>query len=29
VGADNEYIYMKHLGFGKSHIEELTAEGVI
>lgn len=29
IGADNEYIYMKHLGFGKSYIEELSAEGII
>ena len=29
VGADNEYIYMKYLGFGKGTVTRLKEEGVI
>ncbi|MGZ8450148.1 MAG: CaiB/BaiF CoA transferase family protein [Candidatus Deferrimicrobiaceae bacterium] len=29
VGSDNEYIYMKYLGLGKSTIQELAAEGIL
>lgn len=29
VGQDNEYIYLKHLGYGKSHLRELKKKGVI
>ena len=29
IGADNDYIYMKYLGFGKAHLVKLQEEGTI
>ncbi|MFN3383596.1 MAG: CoA transferase [Archaeoglobaceae archaeon] len=29
VGADNEFIYLKYLGFGREKLEKLKSEGVI
>lgn len=29
IGADNDYIYMKYLGYGKTYLDDLRKEGVI